>query len=158
MIKQIEVVDLLLAWAGLFGILSLLIFVPLTKTVLGGVVAIVGAFFPNNGINKITGNAKIKLKNIEITFGGSIRAAVIVCGIVILVFSGVETYGSIAEEKNRIAANGGSADSTLNSEAEQYTKFFENLQHTNERISNITYYLESMKVNLLRAANFPRFY
>jgi hypothetical protein len=103
------------------------------------VVAIVGAFFPERAINRLTGNGTMKIKGIEITFGGSIRTAVIVCGVFILALAGIETYMKLSNEQYRIHAKLGTKV-TIAKEYDESNKLFNDLVYADRSLrQNIAY-------------------
>ena len=90
-------------YVGVFGVVALLVFVPATKTVVGAVLTIIGAFMPAQFIRAEKGKGTIKLLGSNISFGGSLRIGVIVAGLITLVVAGVETTRNIGATATAVA-------------------------------------------------------
>jgi hypothetical protein len=100
-----KTIEFLVEYIGLFGVLALFLFVPVSKTVTGGTLTIIGAFFPARFLKGVTGNGSIRILGNEVSFGGSLRLAVVVSGIVTLIFAGIETNSNIASARAAFAGD-----------------------------------------------------
>lgn len=69
-----------------------------TKMTFGGFLACVGALYPKFGSGKeSTGEANIRISKVSILLKGGIRYCVVVCGVVLVIFSAIEGYVSTAK-------------------------------------------------------------
>jgi hypothetical protein len=79
-------------------------------------------------------NYKVTMKGMNFTFGGTIRAGVILCGLAILILAGVETFNKLAAEQARIKEKQDLDIRTLGAEADYYTKKFHKFNLTDDEI------------------------
>ena len=87
----------LIEYIALYGVVALMIFVPMKQIVVGMVLTFLGAFFPSDFTNKLTGNGKITFKGVEVSLAGSLRLGVIVAGIVVLIGVAIQTSINVAK-------------------------------------------------------------
>jgi hypothetical protein len=100
----------ILELAGLGGLIALLAYVTWTKIVFGGVLALIGAFFPAVRVHSKktapdpeTGNIRIGSRGFSVAARGTLRALVVLAGIVVI--TGAVLDGAREERQNRKAAN-----------------------------------------------------
>jgi hypothetical protein len=110
-------VSYLLELGGVGGIVSLIAFIPWTKFALGSALAVVGAFFPqlNASRNLEKGSAQITAWNMLIKLSGSLRFAVVIAGLLILI-------GAISDGHEGYLQNDAKLQSMKDSHLEQLLK------------------------------------
>ena len=91
----------LLEMIGLGGLVLLLSYIKWVHLIFGGVLALLGAFFPavrvpsrRSVIKPETGDVQIKFDRVAVVARGTLRALVVIAGIVVIVGSIVEGYKS----------------------------------------------------------------
>jgi hypothetical protein len=101
-----KVLTYLLELGGVGGIVALLAFIPWTKLALGGVLAFLGAFFPNFGGTKVDrqgGYAQIKVLNILLKMSGGLRFGLVLAGLIVLVGAILDGHqGYVANQANTV--------------------------------------------------------
>ncbi len=129
-------------YVGVFGVLALLLFVPATKTVVGAVLTVIGAFMPAQFIRTEKGKGTIKLLGSNISFGGSLRIGVIVAGLITLVFAGVETTRNIGTTATAIAQDSNTEETVKLADAAFASALFDqnsrNIAFSKDRIKENT--------------------
>jgi hypothetical protein len=82
-----KVLQYLLEIWGLGAIMALMVYLPWTKLALGGVLTVLGAFFPDlrGRKNLQEGTAQVRFANVLLNVSGGLRYAVVIAGIVVLI-------------------------------------------------------------------------
>jgi hypothetical protein len=100
----VRALQFIFEFAAFFGIITLLVFVPLTKMIVGAILTVVGAFMPGQLAKSEKGQGSLKLLGTDISFVGSLRMGVVVAGLVVLVFATTETATNVASVNNQAGA------------------------------------------------------
>jgi hypothetical protein len=99
-------VEYILELLGVGGIVALIAFVSWTKLTLGGVLTVLGAYFPSlqpKTNNVAAGNTQIKVWNIFLKMSGTLRFGVVVAGLLVLVGAILDAHkGYVADSANRL--------------------------------------------------------
>lgn len=108
---------LFLEYFGVFAFAGLLVFVPLTKLAMGSLLTFGEAFLPNVGSTQkdssATGRAEVKMWQVLFKLSGTLRFAVIVGGLILLV-------GAILEgHENYVADSGKRLEKQISRSAER---------------------------------------
>jgi hypothetical protein len=81
-----QYVEWTLELIGLGGLITLLVFVKWTNVILGSVLSLIGAFFPQLRSNRAgAGEAKTTFGKISVAFQGSLRYGVVIAGIILII-------------------------------------------------------------------------
>jgi hypothetical protein len=103
--KSVQLVEIIFEFVGLSGIIGMLAFITWTKVALGGVLTVTGAFYPTfrgRPAAAEKGQAKVGWKGLSAQFAGTLRFAVIVAGIILIVGGigdGHEKYVKIHDDE-----------------------------------------------------------
>jgi hypothetical protein len=96
----------LLQLVGLVGILGLVSYISWTKMVLGAVLTIIGALFPQGTSDVQSGQGTLKFAKASVVLKGSLRIGIVLGGIILLIGAVLDGYEGY-KEKNQQRALGG---------------------------------------------------
>jgi len=84
---MMRVLQYVLEIGGLGAIIALMAYLPVTKLAVGGILTLVGAYFPDlrGRENLQKGTAQIRFANVLLKVSGGLRFAVVIAGIVVLI-------------------------------------------------------------------------
>jgi hypothetical protein len=137
-----ELLNSLFEYVGVFGVVALLVFVPASKTVVGAVLTVIGAFMPAQFIRAEKAKGTIKLFGSNISFGGSLRIGVIVAGLITLVVAGVETTMNIGTTANAVVQDANTEETGKLADAAFYSAIVDqnsrNIAFSKDRIRENT--------------------
>jgi hypothetical protein len=106
--KSLLLLPAILEWIGLGGVIAILAYIPWPKMVLGAVMTLLGAFYPQSSADNTKGEGSFKGASFTALFKGSLRAGVTLGGIVLIVgaimdgYSGKEAVKEAVIEKQLI--------------------------------------------------------
>lgn len=81
-----------LEFIGLGGLIAIFAYIPWTQMVLGAVLTMVGAFYPHSSADKAKGQGHLNSARFSALFKGSLRAGVVIAGILLIIGAVVDGY------------------------------------------------------------------
>lgn len=94
-----KLIDFIFELVGLGGLVLVISYITWTKMLLGSVITLVGAFFPEmRSKEKQHGEGEINAGNFRVVFSGGLRFAVVIAGIILIIGSVVDGFQGAAKE------------------------------------------------------------